>query len=85
LPKENKKEAGTMLELLLTIVTLWLFFKALGLAFRLTWGAAKIISSLLFAVAIPLLGVILFFAGGLLVLIPLALMGAAFGILKSCV
>ena len=74
-----------MLELLLTIVTLWLFFKALGLAFRLTWGAAKIISSLLFAVAIPLLGVILFFAGGLLVLIPLALMGAAFGILKSCV
>lgn len=74
-----------MLELLLTIVTLWLFFKALGLAFRLTWGAAKIIASLLFAVAIPLLGVILFFAGGLLVLIPLALMGAAFGILKSCV
>ena len=74
-----------MLELLLTIVTLWLFFKALGIAFRLTWGAAKIIASLLFAVAIPLLGVILFFAGGLLVLIPLALMGAAFGILKSCV
>ena len=74
-----------MLELLLTIVTLWLFFKALGLAFRITWGAAKIIASLLFAVAIPLLGVILFFAGGLLVLIPLALMGAAFGILKSCV
>lgn len=74
-----------MLELLLTIVTLWLFFKALGLAFRITWGASKIIASLLFAVAIPLLGVILFFAGGLLVLIPLALMGAAFGILKSCV
>lgn len=74
-----------MLEILLTIVTLWLFFKALGLAFRLTWGAAKIIASLLFAVAIPLLGVILFFAGGLLVLIPLALIGLAFGILKSCV
>ena len=74
-----------MLEILLTIVTLWLFFKALGLAFRLTWGAAKIIASLLFAVALPLLGVILFFAGGLLVLVPLALIGLAFGILKSCV
>jgi len=74
-----------MLEILLTIVTLWLFFKALGLAFRITWGAAKIIASLLFAVAIPLLGVILFFAGGLLVLVPLALIGLAFGILKSCV
>jgi len=74
-----------MLEILLTIATLWLFFKALGLAFRVTWGVAKIIASLLFTIAIPLLGVILFFAGGLLVLIPLALIGAAFGILKSCV
>ena len=42
------------------------------------------IAALLFAVALPVLLVCLFVAGGLLLLVPLGLIGAAFGILKFC-
>jgi len=74
-----------MLEILIVILFCWLFFKALGLAFRLAWGTAKIVASILFAVAVPLLIGTLMFVGGLMLLIPLALMGLAFGLLKACV
>ena len=74
-----------MLELLTIIVFCWLSFKLLGLFFRIAWGTAKIIASLLFAIALPLLVLILFFAGGMLLLIPLGLLGLALGILKICV
>lgn len=74
-----------MMELLLMIVFCWLFFKAVGLAFRMAWGTAKIIASLLFAIAVPLLVLCLVFAGGLVLLLPLALMGIAFGLVKACV
>ena len=50
----------------------WLFFHFIGLALHLTWCAAKVIAALLFAVALPVL------------LVPLGLIGAAFGILKFC-
>jgi hypothetical protein len=59
----------------------WLFFHSIGLALHLTWCAAKVIAALLFA---PVLLVCLFVAGGLLLLVPLGLIGAAFGILKFC-
>lgn len=65
----------------------WLFFHSIGLALHLTWCAAKVIAALLFAVALPVLPVLLvclFVAGGLLLLVPLWLIGAAFGILKFC-
>lgn len=68
----------------------WLFFHSIGLALHLTWCAAKVIAALLFAVALPVLPVLpvllvcLFVAGGLLLLVPLGLIGAAFGILKFC-
>ena len=58
----------------------WLFFHSIGLALHLTWCAAKVIAALLFAVLL----VCLFVAGGLLLLVPLGLIGAAFGILKFC-
>lgn len=74
-----------MLELIMTIVFCWLFFKAIGLAFRVAWGTTKIIASLLFAIAVPLLFVCLAFAGGIVLLVPLALVGLAFGLLKACV
>ena len=72
-----------MLELILTIVFCWLLFKAMGLAFRVTWGIAKIIASLLFTIAVPLLIFCLIFAGGLLLLIPIAMIAIAFGLLKA--
>ncbi len=74
-----------MFDILLVILFCWLFLKALGLAFKVAWGTAKIIASLLFAVALPLLAVCLIFAGGLLILIPIALIAIAFGLLKACV
>ena len=74
-----------MLEIIVTVLFCWLFFKAMGLAFRVAWGTTKIIASLLFAVAVPMLFVCLAFAGGLLLLVPLALIGIAFGLLKAVV
>ena len=74
-----------MLELLAAILFCWLFFKAVGLAFRAAWGTAKILASVLFAIAVPLLILCLIFAGGVFILLPLALVGAAFGLLKACI
>ena len=68
-----------MLEILLTVLFVWLLFKVIGLAFRVAWGAAKIAASILFTLAVPLLVLCLIFAGGVLILIPLAMLGAAFG------
>ena len=73
-----------MLEILLTVLFVWLLFKVIGLAFRVAWGAAKIAASILFTLAVPLLVLCLIFAGGVLILIPLAMLGAAFGLLKGC-
>ena len=73
-----------MLEILTVILFCWLFFKALGLAFRVAWGTTKIIASLLFALAVPMLIVCLLFAGGVILLLPLALIGGAAGVLKAC-
>ena len=74
-----------MLELVLIVAFCWLFFKALGLAFKAAWGITKVIASLLFAIAVPLLVVCLIFAGGLLLLIPLALIALALALLKAVV
>jgi len=74
-----------MLELILTVMFCWLFFKAIGLAFRVAWGTTKIVASLLFALAVPMLVVCLLFAGGLVLLVPVALIAIAFGLLKAVV
>lgn len=72
-----------MLELIITVLCLWLFFKGLGLMLRLTWGITKFLASLMFTIALPLLGFCLFFTGGLIILVPLGLVILAFGLLKS--
>ena len=74
-----------MLELLTIILFCWLSFKLLGLFFRIAWGMAKFIASVLFVIALPMLVLGLFFAGGMLLLIPLGLLALALGILKTCV
>lgn len=74
-----------MMELLAVVLFCWLFFKAMGLVFRMAWGTAKIIASLLFTIAVPLMILCLIFAGGVFLLLPLALVGIAFGVLKACV
>ena len=73
-----------MFEILISVLFFWLFFKAVGLALKLTWGVTKFIVSALFTLALPLLLVCLFFAGGVVLLIPLGLVALAFGLLKAC-
>ena len=73
-----------LFELFVVIIFCWLAFKAIGLALSLTWGAAKILASLLFVVAVPVLFICLLFAGGIVLLLPLALIGGAVSILRTC-
>ena len=74
-----------MFELLVVAAFLWLFIKGLGLAFRVTWGLTKAVAIVLFVLAMPTLLGCLLLAGGVLLLIPVALVGIAFGILKAAV
>ena len=73
-----------MFELLVLALFVWLFVKAIGLTFRVTWGLAKIIAVILFALAVPALFVCILVIGGAAILIPVALVAAAFGILEAC-
>jgi len=73
-----------MFELLIGIIFGWLLIKTLGLTFRLTWGMAKIIASLLMIIALPAMIVCLLFAGGVLLFLPIILIGIAAGLVKSC-
>lgn len=61
-----------MLNILLTVLFIWLLWKAIKLLFRLTWGALKIIALVLLILSLPtLVGCLL--AGGLLLLLPVGL------------
>lgn len=73
-----------MFELLVLIAFVWLLIKALGLVFKLTWGAAKIAASILMVIAMPVLVLCLVFAGGLVLLLPVAIIAIAVGVLKAC-
>ena len=73
-----------MLDILVSIATLALFFYAIKLAFKITWGVAKIIAVILFVIALPLLVVLLFVAGGAILFLPLGLVIAAIVVLLKC-
>lgn len=78
-----------MLDLIFDIAIIllcgWLFIKGMGLAFKITWGVVKIIATLLLILAAPALIVCLIFAGGVALLVPVAMVSIAFGLLKSCI
>ena len=74
-----------MVELFTIIVFPWLLIKAIGLAFKLTWGMAKIVASILMVLALPLQIVCLLFVGGVILIVPVAMIGIAAGIMKSCI
>ena len=73
-----------LFELLVIILFCWLSFKAIGIALTLTWGAAKILASILIVIAVPVLLICLLFAGGVVLLLPLVLICGAVGVLKAC-
>ena len=74
-----------MFELLIFVLFVWLTVKAIGLAFRLTWGVAKIAASILMVLALPILILCFVFVGGITLLIPVVMIAIAAGILKACV
>ena len=73
-----------MFEFLVIVFFGWLMIKAIGFALRLTWGAAKVVASILLVLALPVLFVCLLLAGGILLIFPVIMVGIAAGILKSC-
>ena len=73
-----------MFELLTIAIFLWLFVKVIGLTLRMTWGIAKITVSLLIGLALPVLFVSLLFVGGIALLVPIAMIAIAAGIVKAC-
>ena len=73
-----------MFELLTVVVFVWLMIKAIGFALRLTWGLAKIVASILMGLALPILVVCFLFAGGVALLVPIAMIAIAICILKAC-
>lgn len=73
-----------MFEILIVVLFIWLAIKAIGLSLRVAWGAAKIVGSLLFVLALPALVLCLIFASGAVLLVPVVLLGVACVVLKSC-
>ena len=73
-----------MFELLTVGIFIWLLVKGIGLALRLTWGAAKVVASILMVLAMPLLIVCVVFVGGIALIAPIVVIAIAVGILKAC-
>ena len=70
-----------MLDLFALVLFSWLFFKAAGLVFRLTWGLIKISAIILLIASLPVLAACLLFASGVVLLIPLGVVLLVFGLL----
>lgn len=73
-----------MFEVLILVLFVWLMCKAVGLAFRLTWGLAKFAAGVLMVLALPALLFCVVFVGGAALLLPLAMAAGAVGLLKAC-
>lgn len=73
-----------MIELLPIVIFGWLFVKAIGFTFALTWGIAKIVCGILIGLALPVLIFCLLFVGGIALLAPVLMIAIAAGILKAC-
>ena len=72
-----------MFELLVLAIFCWLFFWAVGVTFKVAWGAAKVIAILLFILAVPTFIGVFLIAGGTLLLLPLAPLIISLVILKT--
>jgi len=83
--REYHGEGKIILEILAVLLFCWLFFKTMKLAFRVAWGTTKMVASFLFVLAVPTLVLCLLFVGGIALLLPLAMVGIAFGLLKAMV
>ena len=72
-----------MLEILCTVLFVWLFIKAFGLVFKVAWSLTKVLATVLFVLALPALIVCFIFAGGILLIIPVGILGLALALLSA--
>jgi len=73
-----------MFDLLIVAIFIWLLVKSIGLAFKLTWGVAKITAAILIGLAFPGLILCFLFVGGIALLVPVVMIAIAAGILRAC-
>ena len=73
-----------MLEILAVIGFCWLMWHGLKLAFKVSWGILKAVAWVLFVLAVPVLILVLMLAGGIALLLPLAMVVIALFLLKVC-
>ncbi len=74
-----------MFELFSVIIFVWLLVKVISLSLRLTWGIAKITACILIGLALPVLLISVLFVGGIALLLPVAMIAIAAGIVKASV
>ena len=73
-----------MFEILMTVAFVYLVCQFVKMAFRVTWGLAKLGAVILFVLSLPALVGSLLMAGGALLLVPVGLVALAWGILRIC-
>lgn len=71
-----------MIEILLTVIFIALFVWTAKLLFKISWGIAKILATILLVLALPVLVICLLLAGGAALLIPIGIVAAVVGIIK---
>lgn len=71
-----------MTEIIISILAIVLLIKAIGLTFKITWGLAKIVATILLVLAVPIFILCLVLVGGFFLLIPVGIIAAAIGIIK---
>lgn len=74
-----------MFELIVLAIFGWIFWGVIKLLFKVAWGLAKILAVVLFILALPSLVCCLLYASGVILLVPVALITGAWGLLKACI
>lgn len=71
-----------MFDILISVLFIALFFWSIKLAFKLAWGAAKIIAVILLVLALPVLITCFVLGAGLALLAPVCMLVGAVTLLK---
>ena len=71
-----------MLDILFSVIFIALFVWTAKLLFKISWGVAKIIATILLVLAWPVLILCMVFAGSVALLIPIGIVAGVVGIIK---
>ncbi len=74
-----------MFEFAVTVLFVLLLVGVVRLAFKITWGMAKVAVFAALAVVLPMLVGCFLTVSGMFLLLPLGLMSMAFGLVQACV